>query len=44
MIRTHLKKPISYKHPAGAIIWVKPEGAVEKAIRRDSVMQQSEQE
>lgn len=30
----HLKKPVPYKHPSGAITWVRLSGSVEKAVRR----------
>lgn len=29
-----LKRPIAYKHPAGAIIWVRIEGTAERQLRR----------
>jgi len=29
-----LKKPVTYEHPPGAIIWVKLEAAVERGIRK----------
>ena len=30
----YLKAPVPYKHPTGAIIWVKLDAQVEKAVRR----------
>lgn len=29
----YLKKPVPYKHPSGAVIWVNLDGKVERAIR-----------
>jgi hypothetical protein len=29
-----LKKTVPYKHPSGAVIWVKLDGIVERAIRK----------
>ena len=28
-----LKKPVRYEHPYGAVIWVKLDGRIERAIR-----------
>lgn len=30
----YLKKPVPYKHPSGAVIWVCLEESIERAIRR----------
>lgn len=30
----HLKDPVPYKHPSGAVIWVKLDNAVERKIRK----------
>lgn len=34
-----LKKPVPYKHPSGAIIWVRLRGAVEREIRNQLLKQ-----
>jgi len=31
----YLKKPVPYKHPSGAVIWVILDGAVERSIRKE---------
>ncbi len=34
----YLKKPVPYKHPSGAIIWVKLDRRVERKVLRSTVI------